>query len=123
MALGVEQSSSNLDDAPQASVSDLEDWPVIGEDPGISIERPIVELANQIVKGSTGEDTYIDLGELGVHNVNDVRFRDSAKQGFITAYTRTREKAADHKVITSLAFSAIAIGTVITGVRSLHHNK
>jgi hypothetical protein len=94
----------------------------IGEDLGMDIGRSVARHANSRVGGS-GDDTHISLSELGEHKAKDVRFRDSAKQGFLTAYVRSREAVSEHKTATTISISSIAIGAVLTGVYHLKYRK
>ncbi|HEX5394752.1 MAG TPA: hypothetical protein VFW52_00090 [Candidatus Saccharimonadales bacterium] len=95
----------------------------IGEDFGEDLARPVARHANSRLKLAGGENTVIDLGDgYGEHGTKDVRFRDSSKPGYLTAYIRTKEIASEHKA-TTITASAIAIGAVIAGIYALKHRQ
>ena len=96
-------------------------YPITGEHLVEDMGDPLRVQVNKDLR-TGGENTYINLGELGEHNVNDVRVRNRGERGFFTAYIRTREYAGEHKVITVTA-STIAIGSVLTGLAALKHRK
>lgn len=96
--------------------------PIIGEVPDVELSRPAARHVNGKVSGA-GDNEYIDLGEIGEHRAKDTRFRDSAKQGFMTAYVRSREFVSEHETATKITISTIAIGSVLAGAASLHHRK
>ena len=95
-------------------------YPITGEHLVEDMGDPLRVQVNKDLR-TGGENTYINLGELGEHNVNDVRVRNRGKKGFFTAYIRTR--AGEHKVITTVTASTIAIGAVLTGLAALKHRK
>jgi hypothetical protein len=70
---------------------------LMGENLGQDIGRPAARAANDVVTSPSGGNSYIELAEHGEHNIKDVRFRDSAKQGFLTTYVRSREFSQDNK--------------------------
>lgn len=94
-----------------------------GEYVSENLSRPVARHANGCVTAPNGENTVINLGELGEHRIYDVRFRDSAKEGFVTAYIRAREIVSENKTATTLTASTIAIGAVLTGIYALKHHK
>ena len=94
----------------------------MGEHFNEDLGRSIARHVNAKLKRSPGEFTYIELFDLGEHSTQDVRFRDSPKPGFLTAYIRTKEAAAEHKAVTITA-SAIAIGAVLAGIYALKYRK
>jgi hypothetical protein len=97
------------------------DQPPIGEHFGEDLSRPVARHADRQISNSGGDNTFISLGELGEHNIRDVRFRDSAKKGFVTAYIRTREFSSENK--STIIISTVAIGSVLTAIAALKHRR
>ena len=96
---------------------------VVGDFPASPLDRPVAKQANRIVKGETSDNTYINLGELGEHQAKETRFRDSARQGFLTVYMRTRESVSEMETSTKIKIGTVALGVVVAGVYGLKHRK
>jgi hypothetical protein len=100
-----------------------EELPTVGEHFGEDLREPVRRHANGLLINNTGENTNISLGELGEHCANDVRFREHVKQGFLTAYIRSREFTEEHGTVIKVSASTVAIGAVLTGIAHLKHRQ
>lgn len=95
----------------------------MGEDLGLNIDRPAARRINGELKKSGGVNAYLPVEELGNPDVQDVRVRDSVKQGFLTAYVRTREWTDEHEAITTITVTTIALGTLFGGIAALKYRN
>ena len=95
----------------------------VGEGEFGDISRDIAKDTNKKVSRA-GVNEFVFLGEeVGEHRAKDTRYRDSAKQGFVTAYIRSREFISEHETATKITLASVAIGSVIAGVAAMHYKK
>jgi hypothetical protein len=95
----------------------------VGEGEFGDISKDVAKDANKKVRRA-GDNEFIYLGqELGSSPAKDTRYRNSAKQGFVTAYIRSREFISEHETATKITLASVAIGSVIAGVAAMHHKR
>lgn len=93
----------------------------IGEGFSVGIEKQVGLHTNRSLSRfeKAGINAEIDLGELGVHGIENVRFRVALKQGHLQAYIR--HEIGEHKG--AVIATTIAFGVVIAGLSALKHRQ
>ena len=107
----------------QVTVYEVQEDVGMGEDLGLDLGRDVARHANSLVGKDRSETTSLPIDELGNPVASEVRFSDSAKRGFLTAYVRTREVVSEHKTASTITVSTIAIGAVLAGIHHLKYKK